>query len=140
MKPIVVAVMMILAQAPVHAQDVQEVIDVLTGLWARSDASAIALLASRQGMTLDLEGRSIGPLGTRQVSALLKEMFNERETLSVRMKPAQLVGGSPGRAFAEITWTLRARGTTIPERTSVFVALVIEEERWRLTEIRLVRS
>ena len=49
------------------------------------------------------------------------------------------IGGSPTRAFGEITWTAKARGTTIPERATVFVAFVRDEDGWRITEIRLLR-
>jgi hypothetical protein len=49
------------------------------------------------------------------------------------------VGGQPARAFGEITWTTRARGTTIPERANLFVAFVREGDAWRITEIRLMR-
>lgn len=140
MKSIVVAFALLLARTPLQAQNVENVIDRLAGLWARGDASAITALGSEQGITLDLGNRSVGPLGTRQAAALLRQLFDERETLSVRNKTPQVVGGSPARAFAEITWTVRARGTTMAERTSVFVALIHEGERWRITEIRLVQS
>ena len=140
MKSFVLAVVLLLAHAPLEAQNVESVIDRLAGLWARGDASGITALGSEQGITLDLGNRSVGPLGNRQASAMLRQLFDERETLSVRTKSPQVVGGSPARAFAEITWTLRARGTTMPDRTSVFVALILEDERWRITEIRLVQS
>jgi hypothetical protein len=52
---------------------------------------------------------------------------------------SRTVGGTPTRAFGEISWTTRARGTTIPERATIFVAFVLEDERWRITEIRLIR-
>ena len=140
MKSIFLALVLWAAHVPLEAQNVEGVIDRLTGLWARGDASGIAAMAARQGLTLDLDGRSVGPLASRQASAMLRQLFDERETLSVRMKTPQVVGGTPARGFAEISWTLRARGTTLPDRISVFVALVLEDERWRITEIRLVQS
>ena len=110
-----------------------------TDLWARGDATAIAELSSRDGVTLDFGGRMMGPLGLRQVAAMLRRLFDDRETLSVRMMTPQIVGGSPPRAFGEISWMMRSRGTTIPEKTSVFVALILQNDRWRITEIRFVQ-
>src|SRR5688500_18045796 len=139
MNSIVLALALLVAQLPADAQQVESVIDRLTGSWARGDASAVAAMASRNGMSLDLGGKPVGPLASRQVGAMLRQLFDERETLSVRPKAPQVVGGTPPRASAEITWTTRARGTTIPEQTSVFVALIFEKDRWRITEIRLVQ-
>ena len=48
-----------------------------------------------------------------------------------------MVGGQPPRAFGEVTWMMQPRGTTIPERVTVFVAWVLQKDRWRITEIRL---
>jgi hypothetical protein len=50
------------------------------------------------------------------------------------------VSGSPRRAFVELAWTIRARGTTIPERYKIFLALVNDDrDAWRITEIRLLK-
>ena len=52
---------------------------------------------------------------------------------------ARVVGGSPEKGLGEIAWVMRARGTTIPERATVVIALVREDDRWRVTEIRLMQ-
>jgi len=33
----------------------------------------------------------------------------------------------------------RVHGTTTPEKTTVFVAPVLEDDRWRVTQIRFVK-
>jgi hypothetical protein len=66
-------------------------------------------------------------------------MFEDRESVSATPRVGRAVGGQPARAFGEITWTTRARGTTIPERANLFVAFVREGDAWRITEIRLMR-
>jgi uncharacterized protein (TIGR02246 family) len=123
----------------ISAQKVEDTIDRFASLWARGDANAIAALAAEDGISLDLDGKPMGPLGGRQVAALLRRLFDERETIAVRPLVTQVVGGDPARAFGEINWMTRPRGTTIPEKTSVFVALVRAGDRWRVTEIRFVK-
>jgi hypothetical protein len=143
MKPLLAVTMtltsLLLAQRVASAQNVQVVVDRLTDYWARGDAASIAGLAAREGVSLDVDGRTVGPLSARQATALLRRLFDERQTINVRMMSAQIVGGRPSRASGEISWMMRPRGTTIPEKTSVFVALVLEDDRWRVTEIRFVR-
>jgi ketosteroid isomerase-like protein len=121
------------------AQKLEDAIDRFASLWARGDANAIAALAAHDGISLDLNGKPMGPLGARQVSALLRRLFDERETIAVRPMVTQMVGGDSARAFGEISWMMRSRGTTIPEKTSVFVALARVGNRWRITEIRFVQ-
>ena len=118
-------------------QSVEAVMDQFTSYWASGDASSIASLAAENGVTLDLERKHTGPLRARQVAAVLRELFERRETIQVRRLAPQIVGGQPPRAFGEVTWMMQPRGTTIPERVTVFVAWVLQNDRWRITEIRL---
>ncbi len=126
--------------APASAQNVQNVIDRIAGFWARGDAASVSALAARDGISLNLDGKTAGPLAARQATALLRRLFDERETINVRMMQPQMVGGQPPRAYGEISWMMRSRGTTIPDKTSVLISLVLEDGRWRVTEIRFVRS
>jgi len=122
------------------AQNVESVVDRIAELWARGDAASVASLAARDGISLNLDGKTAGPLAARQATALLRRLFDERETINVRMMQPQMVGGQPPRAYGEISWMMRSRGTTIPDKTSVLISLVLEDGRWRVTEIRFVRS
>ena len=63
----------------------------------------------------------------------------EHETLSVRLMTSRAIGGQPRRASGEVSWMMRSRGTTIPDKASVFVALILEDDQWRITEIRFIR-
>ena len=120
-----------------HAQSVETVMDQFASYWASGDASSIASLAAENGITLDLERKHSGPLRERQAAAVLRNLFEQRETIQVRRAAPQMVGGQPPRAFGEVTWMMQPRGTTIPERVTVFVAWVLQKDRWRITEIRL---
>lgn len=114
------------------------VLDRLADSWARADAGDIAALVAEPGLSLAVDGEPMGPLGTRQAAAALRRIFEERETVELDPGMERVVGGAPPRAFGELNWRHRARGTTIPERTVVFIGLIREDDGWRLTEIRLL--
>jgi hypothetical protein len=134
-----VAALMALAASPAVAQDLAQTLERVATAWHKGDAAAITSLAARSGVSLDVDGRSVGPLGPRQAAAGIRRVFEDRESVAVRSNMSRAVGGAPPRAFGEITWTSRARGTTIPERATIFVAFVLEDDRWRITEMRLIR-
>ncbi|MEX0906984.1 MAG: hypothetical protein WD054_01540 [Gemmatimonadota bacterium] len=123
----------------VRAQQLEQTLERVARGLERGDADAISRLGARAGISLDIDGNSVGPLGPRQASAVLRRLFGARETIAVRTTLVRRVGGEPQRAFAEITWNARARGTTVPEQAKFFVAFVEEDARWQVTEIRLLR-
>jgi hypothetical protein len=125
--------------AAAFAQDLRPAVDRLTRAWGRMDAAALASFASAQGVSLEIGGSRVGPLQPRQVAAALRDLFDDCETISAKAGMAKPVGGSPGTAFFEIAWTTRSRGTTEPQKSTVFLALVVEGDRWRVTEIRHIR-
>jgi hypothetical protein len=87
---------------------------------------------------MNVAGQPAGPLAHRQAAAMLRRMFSDRETVSVTLSSKKVLPGKPARAYLELLWTRRIRGTTIPGRATVFVAVVQEAEAWRITEIRLL--
>ena len=134
---LVASCLLVSALTQASAQSVESVMDQFTSYWASGDASAIAGLAAENGITLDLDRKHSGPLRERQVAAVLRNLFEQRETIQVRRLAPQIVGGQPPRAFGEVTWMMQPRGTTIPEKVTVFVAWILQKDRWRITEIRL---
>jgi hypothetical protein len=134
-----VAAAILLGASPLRAQNVRPTVDDVARNWRRGDAGSIASAAARSGVAVEIEGDRHGPLNTRQVSAVLRRLFDERETVQVRPGMAKTVEGSPERAFGEVVWTARLRGTTEPQRSTVFLAFVLEGERWRITEIRVMK-
>lgn len=127
------------AAAPALAQDLRPTLDRVASALQRGEATAITGLAARGGVSLDVDGRSVGPLPQRQAAAVLRRVFEDRESVEARTSMSRVVGGDPAQAFGEISWTTRTRGTTIPERSTLFVAFVLEDNRWRITDIRLRR-
>jgi hypothetical protein len=113
-------------------------LDRIAGHWEHADASRLAAFFAPGGVALDLDDGELGPLPPRQVAAVLRKLLGGRETTALMIRSARVVGGEPPRAFGELAWLFRARGTTIPERTTIFLALVWEEGGWRITQIRLL--
>jgi hypothetical protein len=139
-RPLVLAAALSLfGSAALSAQGLEPVLRRVASAWHKGDARAITALRANTGISLDVDGTSVGPLGDRQAAAVLRRMFDDRESVSATPRVGRAVGGQPARAFGEITWTTRVRGTTIPERANLFVAFVREGDAWRITEIRLMR-
>jgi hypothetical protein len=135
----IAAALLLIAAATAAAQEPARIVERIGGAWHRGDASAITGLGARAGISLDVDGRPVGPLPARQAAAVLRRVFEERESVGVRTTMTRAVGGEPPSAFGELSWTARARGTTMPERARLFIALVLEDGGWRITEIRLLR-
>jgi hypothetical protein len=135
----VLATAFLAASQPASAQDFRPVIDRLAKAWERADVSVVGSHAASLGLSLDVEGRRTGPLPERQASSALRRLFDDRETIAITPGIAKELDGEPRRAFAELTWITRARGTTIPERSTIVFSLELEKGRWRVTEIRLIR-
>jgi hypothetical protein len=136
------AILLLLASAPAaRAQDarLEQVLERFAAAWARGDVAAITALTPRSGVSVETERGALGVLAQRQAAAAIRRLFDGRQTVSIRPGMAQVVGGSPPRAFGELTWTTRSRGTTVTERAVIFLALVKEGDNWRITQIRILR-
>lgn len=129
----------IAASASAQEAELEKVLDRLAAAWARADANSLAALSARNGISVDLDGEPIGPLTPRKAAAVLRNIFLGRTTDALSTGLARIVGGQPPRAFGEFSWTAKTQGTTIPEKTTIFFALVWEGDAWRITQIRLLR-
>jgi hypothetical protein len=122
-----------------HAQRLDDIMLHVADAWSHRDTRALVALSAREGISIETRDARTGPLGARQAAAVLRKLFEERETISIRPGMMQVVGGSPRRAFCEITWITRAPETTEPERATIFVELVMLDDRWQITQIRLLQ-
>jgi hypothetical protein len=129
--------LLLAAPLPAAAQSLEQALERVAAAWHKGDTGAITALGARAGISLEVAGGSVGPLGPRQAAAVIRRLFEARESVSARSNMTRTVGGDPVRAFGEIAWTVRARGTTIPERATLYVAFVREDDAWRITEIRV---
>jgi len=127
------------APAPAAAQrdDLVQVYASVTSAWARGSAGSVADLSLQA--SVDIGDGPMGPLGSRQVAAMLRRVFDDVETVSVSRGMLERVGGNPPRAFGSINWVARAEGTAQPVRRTVYFALTQTPSGWRVTEIRVLR-
>lgn len=121
-----------------HAQRLDDIVDIIAFAWSHGDAKALVAMGAREGIAIETPDSRSGPVGARQAVAVLRRIFGDRQTVALRQGMVQVVGGSPRRAFAEITWIARAPDTTQPERYTIYLELVLEGERWHITQIRML--
>ncbi len=131
---LVATAFLLVGAASAHAQDVefQRVLESASQSWARGDAEAIAALATRGGLFINVAGRSFGPLGSRHAAALLRDLFESIGIARLERRSIQFIGGPQPRGYGEFIW--RTEGG---QPTTVFLGLVQEKDGWRLTEIRV---
>jgi hypothetical protein len=130
----------LLAATRLHAQkNVNEFVSHVAKAWKESDATAIAAAADPRGITVDVDGKRVGSITPRQAAAVLRRVFEDRHTTRVTAGAVKHLPGNSARAYAEIMWERRARGTTQPERIKVFIAVAYTTDAWRITEIRLIQ-
>lgn len=121
-----------------HAQRLDDIVDIITFAWQHGDAKALIAMSARDGIAIETPNGRSGPMGARQAIAVLRRVFVERETVSLKGGMTQIVGGSPKRAFTAMSWTVRAPDTTQAERYTIYLELVSEGERWYITQIRIL--
>lgn len=136
------------AQAPVslhaHAgpeaqQPLQQAAQAFARAWGAGSADQLAAFLSPSGVRLQLDGTSHGALSTRQALAALRDFHRGYQGGSASVARAAPVDGSPDRGFAEIQWTARMAGTSEVLRRNVFVGMRLENQGWRVDEVRLLR-
>lgn len=137
---ICLAIALLAASTTASAQELDDAMVRFTSAWRRNDYKTISTLIARDGASIETDAGRLGPLGARQVAAVLRVIFNERSTTQVRTRQFQGVGGSPQKGYAELIWMTMAPETTEPLRIVVFVEFILEQDRdWRVTRIRLMQ-
>ena len=136
---ILVIVALLHTQSDLNAQNVNAFMTKVAEAWARGDVDAITAAADPAGIALEVEGTHVGAITSRQAGAVLRKVFEDRETIRATAGAVKVLPGKSSRAYAEIVWERRSRGTTQPEHVNVFVALARDGNAWRITEIRLMR-
>jgi hypothetical protein len=141
MRTALAAMTAILIVAPAAAQepdDLTRLLDTLAVLWTRGDAVALASHGAEMGLDLEVHGETIGPLQGRRAAAALRQLFQTQETVSVQTGSSARIVGAEDRAFGEFIWVVRMPGVGVTEDNKIFVALVREDDGWRVSQIRIL--
>ena len=131
-----------LLAAPAGAQqtdDLTGLLDSLAELWSAGNAAGIASHGAATGLDLEVHGDALGSLRGRRAAAALRQLFAGQETVTVQRGSAARVVGAEDRAFGELIWEVRMPGAAVTEARKIFVALVREDDAWRVSEIRILR-
>jgi hypothetical protein len=137
------ALLLCLMAAPLHAQrggdaTLEALAGQLARFWAGGEAERVAEMIGPDGrVMLDLGAPRAG-VQERHVAAALRALFAERESVAARPHRVVNSGGTPPRGFVELAWTSRARGTTAPRTTTVYVGAVLHGDEWRIRELRVL--
>jgi hypothetical protein len=131
--------LLLAARAELYAQDADGFMARVATAWRKSDAEAVSMLGDPDGISIEVEGRHVGSIAPRQAAAVLRRVFADRETVKAIAGPARTMPGNARRAYAEIVWEHRVRGTTQPMKVYVFIAAARDGAAWRITEIRLLQ-
>ncbi|HEX6694188.1 MAG TPA: hypothetical protein VF035_05825 [Longimicrobiales bacterium] len=132
-------ILLLSARAELHAQAADGFMARVAAAWRKSDAEAVSLLGDQAGIAIEVDGRHVGSIAPRQAAAVLRRVFADRESLSAVAGTARTMPGNARRAYAEIVWEYRVRGTTQPVKANVFIAAARDGAAWRITEIRLMQ-
>ncbi|MGH7483759.1 MAG: SgcJ/EcaC family oxidoreductase [Longimicrobiales bacterium] len=125
--------------AAAQETELRRVVADVAAAWSGGDVGGVVAHFARDGVALELADGPMAPIGRRQAAALLRRLFEDVVTVEVRTVAAEVTGGAPARGFGELSWTIRGRGTDITGRSRVFLALEREDDRWRVTQVRLLR-
>ncbi len=137
---LILALLLVPAGAHAQARPLEAFVANVARLWSAGEASELVELAPEDGrILLALGNEEAGAVQERHVAAALRDLFRDRETVSVRPTQVQLSGGAPQRGFGELSWVSRQRGVTRPVTSTVYVGAVYEGNAWRIRELRVLR-
>jgi hypothetical protein len=74
----------------------------------------------------------------RQARAAMDAFLERYGAGETRLTRAPLAGGSTDRGFAEIQWNTTSPGLPDPVIFTLFVGYVLKNDRWTVTEIRVL--
>ena len=109
----------------------------VAGYWSQRDADGLARVLSSGGVALYLLDESHPAAGVRQARAALSDLLDRGGRAQVTR--AEQLGGAPPRGFAELGWEVTAPGSPAALRYVIFVGFVLEDDAWRISEIRVLR-
>jgi hypothetical protein len=104
--------------------------------WGSGRVDALEALFAPRGLTLRLEGVGHVGVGSRQARASIEAFLGRYEPGRVAVRRAEVLGGDPPRAMAELEWEALPRGTREAIEYVIFLGLERIDGRWVVVEIR----
>jgi hypothetical protein len=128
----------VLISANVSQPALEEEANRFAQAWSQEDVRALGSLMTRRGIRLHLPGEEHSRIPPRQAQAAVAEFMERYVPGEVEVTRVSIVGGSPQEGYAELRWATRASDPAEPLTFTLFVAFALEDESWRVTEIRIL--
>ncbi|MFH1763678.1 MAG: nuclear transport factor 2 family protein [Gemmatimonadota bacterium] len=106
--------------------------------WEGEDLRLLGELMAEDGIRLHLPGEDHVLIRPRQARAALGAFLERYAGGEADLTRVSLAGGDLGKGFAEIRWRTGSPGVPEPVVFTLFVAFSSENDRWSVTEIRVL--
>lgn len=116
----------------------QEVIRSFAEQWADRSSDQLGATFDAEGVLLAYDGREHRDLERSRLLAALDQIRDGNVGGGVRVVRVVPVAGSEDRAFAELVWESVSSGTSESVERTLYLGLVLHDERWWINEIRVL--
>ncbi len=141
MAPVLAVLLGTVSSVTVQAQGhstASGVTQVFAERWAQNTSNGLRETLDPNGVLLALEGREHRDLDAARLLATVNQVRSGSVGGSVRLLRVVPVAGSEGQAFAELLWEFVMVGTSESVQHTIYLGLVHHDERWWVSEIRLL--
>lgn len=132
----------VFAAGPVGAQEPDEELraaaERVASGWSGSEVARLGDLLLPRGIGVHVPGAGREMLDPRKAIAALEELLGRLRTTDVHVVRVHRTAGAGDRGSAELRWEARAPGTSEVLRHTVFVGFTLDDDRWRVYEIRVL--
>jgi hypothetical protein len=122
-----------------QATDLSDAASSFAEAWAKGDAPALEDGPDSHSVVVELLGEEHGSMDPRKAASALGRFLGAHESRGASVTRVSEVGGTPARGFAEVRWEAVMPGTSELLVYTVFAGFVRQEDRWRVSEIRVLR-
>ncbi len=123
---------------PAGAQTLEATAAAVATAWADPTLESLERLLDPVGALLEVDGREHARLTPRRVVAAVADLRRGLVSGAASVVRAVDVGGDPAQAFVELAWETVESGTTEPRTRRIYVGLVERENRFWISEIRIL--
>jgi hypothetical protein len=106
--------------------------------WVDGDLGQLESMLAPEGARLHLQGELYAEVDPRRAVAALRGFLGKYAGGEVEVMRTSRSAGESTRGFAELQWRTQIEGTGESAVFTLFVGFALEEEGWRVTEIRIL--
>ena len=106
--------------------------------WSGKDVDQLAGLMAEGGIRLHLPDEEHIKIRPRQARAAIASFLGRYGTGEAAVTRVSLAGETAAKGFAEIRWKTSSPGLSDPVIFTLFVGFLQSDDRWTVTEIRVL--